>query len=103
MSDYWPFLFALLVGALLGVFFFGGLWLTLRKMDDVRHPAWLMIGSFAGRTLVALGGFYLVAGERWERVAIALLGFVIARMVMVRVLRPGGSPGEEVKTRAAKS
>ena len=76
-----------LFGGLLGLGYFGGLWWTVRRM---RHAQWskgLLFGSFAVRTAFALGGFYVVVllmGAHWEMVALCLLGFVGARLVLVR-------------------
>jgi hypothetical protein len=37
---------------------------------------------------LALGGFYLVGGGRWERWLLCLLGFVLARIVTWWLTRP---------------
>lgn len=46
------------------------------------------MGSFLVRTFLSLFGFYLVMDRRWERLLISLLGFLIARAVLVRRMRP---------------
>ncbi len=105
MSDYASLALALLAGAALGGFFFGGLWLTVRKMESTRNPTLLLLGSFLGRTLITLAGFFLIAGGRWERLMVAVVGFVIVRLVLVRFGfgRAAKSTDEEVEARAIKS
>ena len=48
--------YALLVlwGMLLGTIFFGGLWMTVRQMQQSRHPAVLFLGSVVVRTTIVL-------------------------------------------------
>lgn len=103
MSDTVHYGLSLLAGAALGAVFFGGLWLTIQKMRDARHPALLLVGSYVGRSVITLAGFFVIAGERLERLLFAVLGFILARMVINRLVRSQRSPGEEVKVRAAKS
>jgi hypothetical protein len=40
------------------------------------------------RTGVTLGGFYLVSQGHWSRLVACLLGFLIARVLVVRELTP---------------
>lgn len=77
---------ALFLGILLALFFFGGLWLTVRKGMQAKNPAAWFLLSFLLRMAVTLSGFYVIAnlGE-WQHLAAALLGFVLARMVMTRI------------------
>lgn len=79
------FALALAAGLCLGAFFFGGLWWTTRRALASSHPAAWFMGSFVVRTGVTLGGFYLLADGRWERLAACLLGFVMARMVATQL------------------
>jgi F1F0 ATPase subunit 2 len=83
-----PFLaLAFIVGASLGAFFFGGLWWTVQKGVSSESPALWFLGSVLLRTGVVLAGFYFVAQAHWSRLAACLLGFVIARVVVVRRLK----------------
>jgi F1F0 ATPase subunit 2 len=80
---------ALLVGALLGAFFFGGLRWTVRKGVTSARPALWFLGSLLLRTALILVGFYLVSQGHWSRLAMCLLGFLIARVLVVkRLARP---------------
>jgi len=78
----------LLAGALLGALFFGGLWWTVRKGVSSPRPGLWFFGSSLLRMTIALAGFYLVAGGRWERLLACLLGFLAARLVVTRLTPP---------------
>lgn len=73
-----------LFGLLLGVFFYGGLWLTVRRLGATRHPFALTLGSLFVRTVVTLAGFLFVIGGRWQNAVVALLGFTAARFLLPR-------------------
>jgi F1F0 ATPase subunit 2 len=76
--------FALVSGLALGVFFFGGLWWTVRRGIVSGTPAlWFSVSSLL-RTAIALGGFYLVSNGQWQRLLACLSGFVLARVVVAR-------------------
>lgn len=77
-------------GMALGALFFAGLWLSVRKLSLVKRPALLMVISYVARMLVGIGGLYLLSDGDWRRLAAALTGFVLARIVMVRLLARDG-------------
>ncbi len=83
---------ALIAGIMLGVFYFGGLWWTVRKgMASERVALWF-VGSMLLRTSVALLGFYFVLGDDWRRLVAGLLGFIIARIIVTRLTRSVAQP-----------
>jgi F1F0 ATPase subunit 2 len=75
----------LLAGILLGAVFFGGLWWTVQKGVMARQPALWFGTSLMLRTGIVLAGFYLVSGADWKRLLLCLLGFIIARFVVIRL------------------
>jgi F1F0 ATPase subunit 2 len=79
---------ALVAGVLLGVIFFGGLWWTVRKGVTAKNPALWFLGSLLLRMGIALAGFYFVARGDWKKSLLCLLGFLIARVAMLRLTRP---------------
>ncbi len=80
-----------LAGLALGTFFFGGLWWTVQKAISSQRPALLFLGSLLLRLGIALAGFYFVGHADWQRLLACLLGFVVARLVVLRFTRlPGG-------------
>lgn len=85
---------ALVVGAALGLFYFGGLWLTLQRLPGSRSPHTLALASFFGRTAVVVGGIFAIGSQSWQRVAACLAGFVAVRMVMIHKLKPPPSDRE---------
>lgn len=78
------------VGSVLGAVFFGGLWWTVRKGVSSRGPALWFLGSMLVRMGIVLVGFHLVGGGHWQRLVACLVGFVIARPVVMRLTRAGG-------------
>lgn len=83
-------LLSALAGLVLGLFYFGGLWLTVRKISGSGNPGILILGSFVVRLLVTLGGMYLVMAGDWQRLLACLSGFLLLRMLLVRALGPTG-------------
>ena len=83
---------ALATGALLGTIFFGGLWLTVQKGLSSKRPALWFFGSLLLRTSIALVGFYFIARGHWERLLVCLLGFVIARLIVMQLTRAAEKP-----------
>ena len=81
---------AWLAGGVLGAIFFGGLWWTIRRGVSAQQPALWFLGSLMARMGVALAGFYVVSGGHWERLVACLLGFVTARLVVMRLTRSKG-------------
>jgi F1F0 ATPase subunit 2 len=81
-----------LAGMFLGAFFFGGLWWTVRKGVASPRPALWFLGSLLLRIGLTLTGFYLVGGSHPERLLLCLLGFIIARLIVLRLTRPSPAP-----------
>lgn len=79
--------FALLAGLCIGMVFFAGLWWTVQRAATSRQPGILFAGSFLLRTALALGGFYLVGKGNWPRFVVCLVGFIIGRMLVKRLLQ----------------
>jgi F1F0 ATPase subunit 2 len=77
-------------GAVLGAIFFGGLWWTIRNGVTSVRPALWFLGSLLLRMSVTLLGFYFVAGGRWQRLVACLMGFIVARFVVMWLTRPAG-------------
>lgn len=80
-------------GILIGIFFYGGLWLTVGRLATARHPFALSLGSLLVRMAVALAGFFFSIGGRWQNAAATLIGFTAARFLLSLALRTnaGGS------------
>ena len=87
MTETLSLVLTLVTGGLLGAIFFGGLWWTVRKGFSSKQPALWFFGSVLLRTSIALAGIYLIGRGHWERLLVCLLGFVIARHVVMRLTR----------------
>jgi len=87
MSEVLGLILPAVAGVLLGAFFFGGLWWTVRKGVASKQPALWFLGSLLLRASIVLASFYLVGRGHWERWLVSLLGFVIARVIMTRLSR----------------
>jgi F1F0 ATPase subunit 2 len=87
INEFLQLLFALLEGALLGVFFFAGLWWTVHKLASSKYVALLFLGSMLLRTGIVVLGFYFILGDNWQRLIAGLLGFVIVRLIVTRLNR----------------
>ena len=73
----------LLVGLGLGLFYFGGLWLTIKNMNHSRSPMILTLGSFILRTAaIFLVLIYVARQGEWSNILILLAGFIAARIFL---------------------
>ncbi len=79
---------SMLAGAALGAVFFGGLWWTVQRGAASPAPVRWFLGSLVLRTAVVLAGFYVVGAGQPVRLGLCLLGFVLARAVVLRTTRP---------------
>jgi len=87
MNELWRLAFAFLEGVVLGVIFFGGLWWTVRQgVSSKRVALWFLL-SMLLRTCIVLLGFYYILGGSWQRLLVGLLGFIVARMIVMRLTR----------------
>jgi F1F0 ATPase subunit 2 len=75
------------VGLALGALFFGGLWFTVRRGVTSRlAPLWFFV-SLLVRLAIALAVFSWIGREQPARLVGALLGFIIARFIVLRATR----------------
>ncbi|MGK7940189.1 MAG: ATP synthase subunit I [Crocosphaera sp.] len=83
----WKILFIFGLGFGIGLGYFGGLWLTLKKLPQTSHPYRLMLGSFILRLIISLCCFYglIHLFDNLETVIIlliAIVGFIVARLIL---------------------
>lgn len=75
---------SVMAGGLLGLFFFGGLWWTLRRAFASQRTALWMGASLLFRVAGVIAGFVLLSAGDWRKLLACLLGFWMARWVVVR-------------------
>ena len=63
---------------------FGG---RFRKGFRPNSPALWFFGSLLLRMSIALAGFYFIARGHWERLLVCLVGFIMARSVVIWLTR----------------
>lgn len=88
MNYYMHLLLALTFGFAIGIFYFSSLWVTVRQLPTTQQPILLIVVSLVGRLSIAILGFYLIMDGSWERLLIGLLGFVLARSILIRRWKP---------------
>ena len=81
-----PMASRLMLGLVLGIFFYGGLWFTVKRLPSARHPALLALGSFWVRMIIVLAGFVVVIGNRWQYALAILAGFIAGRLLTSQFL-----------------
>ncbi len=87
MNEMLTLVVAWMAGGMLGAIFFGGLWLTVIKAAATQRAAlWFPI-SLLLRMGIAIAGFYAVGHGHWERLIVCLLGFVMARLIVMSLTR----------------
>jgi F1F0 ATPase subunit 2 len=82
-------------GAGLGLFYFGGLWWTLRSLHGKTHPRARIGLSFIVRTLIALFGFWIVIQKDAYAFFFTFGTFFLTRLVLTRKLGVIGRDGRD--------
>ena len=77
-------------GIVLGALFFAGLWLSVQKLRHAKRPGLLMLVGYAVRMMIVVSGFYLLSNGDWHKLVAALAGFILARILIVRMLAGHG-------------
>lgn len=85
MNDMRVLMLAGAAGFLLGLFFFGGLWWTLRRAVDSPRPALWVAASLLLRMAIVAGGFVVVGAGDWRRLVACLAGLLVGRWLVVRL------------------
>lgn len=92
MNEILNLILSLAAGLALGALFFGGLWWTVRRGLSSDRPALWFFGSQLLRMSLTLAGFFLIARGHWERLLTCLLGFFMARLIVMRLIPAAEKP-----------
>jgi F1F0 ATPase subunit 2 len=77
-------------GTCLGIFYFGGLWLTVRRVRRAARPGRLLLLSLAGRAAAALACFLWLLRQGTFMFGVAVLFFFLTRFLITGLAgRPG--------------
>ena len=85
---------ALIIGSGLGLFYFGGLWLTVQQLPVTKHPYRLILFSFIFRLVISLFVLSLIVKGHRELYSLipllaCCLGFLIVRTIMILFIQSG--------------
>ena len=84
------------IGIILGLLFFGGLYITIQKLETVKNPALIMILSFMVRMgVLVLAFYYISTSGGYKEVLFALAGVILTRFVLTFRMR--GEKKEKVE------
>jgi F1F0 ATPase subunit 2 len=76
----------LLAGAALGIFFYTGLYFTIRVLLTTRHPILLILGSLGFRTLVVVATILFLTVGRWQYALTCVAGLLLGRVAVSKFL-----------------
>lgn len=104
MNEILTLLLVAVAGVILGICFFGSLWWTIRRGLSSKRPAFLFLTSLLLRISLTLAGFYFVANGSLKLLLACLLGFVIGRFIMFRLVGlPAATESVEEENYASES
>ncbi|ERM82257.1 hypothetical protein P872_18920 [Rhodonellum psychrophilum GCM71 = DSM 17998] len=102
MDEIINFAWGFIGGWVLGIFFFGGLWWTVNKAIAAKKPGFWFIGSFLVRTSITVFGFYYLSQGSWQTVLFGILGFLIARHLILHSTKPSEEKQIQLKKKPSK-
>ncbi len=96
MKSLWMLTAMFAVGSVLGAFYFMTLWQTVRRLSRSQNRMRLMLTGYVLRLTITLAAFYfIIQTGYWERLAAAMLGFVLMRVMITHYVAPK-QPVEEI-------
>lgn len=88
INDWFYLVKALVAGVMMGIVYFGGLWLTVQNLKKYSHPGFLALTSFIVRLALFLFVLYFITDGHWIGVGIFLFGFFVVRTISIWLNRP---------------
>ncbi|GAB4529841.1 MAG: hypothetical protein Tsb0014_12070 [Pleurocapsa sp.] len=84
---------AFIIGSGVGLFYFGGLWLTVQQLPVTKHPYRLMFFSFLFRLGTSLFILSVIFGNNTKLYSVTsllacCLGFLLVRTVGILLIQP---------------
>lgn len=85
-----------LIGLLIGVLYFGGLYYSTLKFGGVKNPGLFMVLSLILRMATLLFGLYYLAQRGYKNILLGFIGIMLVRFVMLfQVKRHSSNPNSE--------
>lgn len=84
MIDASPYILGLVIGVLTGLYYFAGLWLTVKRIPFSKRPNRLLALSFAARLLPTLAVMFILLRKDPGMFMAMLAAFFAVRLVMTR-------------------
>ncbi|WP_029898930.1 ATP synthase subunit I [Desulfohalovibrio reitneri] len=81
----------LLGGVVIGAACFAALWWQIGRVRASSRPGLYLLLGFVVRSVVAVGGLWLISGGRPLPLLTGVLGFFLARLAATRLVRPRGT------------
>ena len=78
---------AFLIGVVLGVLYFGGLFITVEKIDRVKYPSLLMVLSFVLRMGLLVATFFYISKGGYKDILFTLAGVILTRFIMTFIVK----------------
>ncbi len=75
------------IGTILGLFYFGGLWLTLTMVNKNRLWGLWLGASFLLRSTLTVMAIWFFAGGDWQRIVALATGFTIIRFLSINRIK----------------
>lgn len=76
-------LISVMIGMVLSIIYFGGLWYTVKYIERLRRPYLLIIFSFLARNAIVLIAFYYLMIYHWSYLITAFAVFIITRQIII--------------------
>jgi len=76
-----------LSGLVLGLLFYGGLWLTIQLCLKKTNAALWIFASMIARTIIVVAGFYFLSDGNIYKIITIFLGFLTTRLVVKNLIQ----------------
>ncbi len=88
-------LLAGIFGAAMGIFYYGGLWLTVQRLSRVENPAFWSNLSLLARVSVMLGSRYFFLELLRGAALVAFVGFLAARSLLMGAVHKAAAVADQ--------
>ena len=88
MNEGFAHAISLVAGIVMGIYYFGGLWFTVRSLPGAEQPLKLLFWSFLARSLPIFAVIWFAAKMHVTFLFFILAGFFLVRFCITRKIRP---------------